>query len=179
MRAVADRDNRTRTDTIVKNDARYHLVNASRSLIAVCEAWPQMTDAKRSELNLPIRDREPTPQTRLTVAPFIDILSQNGLSVKVGLRDAAASTRRRRPAGAIGATILTHVGETAPATIEGWTFQGNTSKTTVDITFPPMTPRGAKVWIVATWFSRTSMSSPPSRPLFTYLSGADGLAQAA
>ena len=57
MSKCADRDNCTRTDRVVRDEARRHLVNASRDLVAVCEAFPAMTDEKRSELNIPIRDR--------------------------------------------------------------------------------------------------------------------------
>jgi hypothetical protein len=120
LRVVQDRDARTRTDTVIKNGARRHLVNASRMLVAVCEAWPQMTDAKRSALNIPIRDRVPTPRPRPSTAPLLNGVSQLGLTLKVSLRDAADQTRQGRPAGVLGATILTHVGEEAPASIDGW-----------------------------------------------------------
>ena len=179
MAAVQDVDTRTRTDVVTKRECRKALVAASRQLVNVCEAWPQMTDTKRSQLNLPIRDRDPTPTPRPTSAPILDVVSQVGLTVTIALRDASDSTRRRRPDGVMGATILSHVGETAPATIDGWTFQGNTSKTTVDITFPPMTPRGARVWVTAVWYNRRSQSGAPSRPLSTYVAGADGLSMAA
>ena len=174
-----DLGSKTRTDTVVKSAARDKLVAASRALVDICQAWPGMTDAKRSALNIPIRDREPTPTPVPALAPLLEVVRQDPFSVTIRLRDAANRERRGKPPKVLGACLMTCVGDVPPNTVEDWTFQGNTTKTTETVEFPRTLVPGTKVWVTAAWCNARLLTGPPAAPVGVRLSGTEGLGKAA
>jgi len=155
-----------------KNLAKQNLVNGpggARALVALCQAFPGMNDALRAELSIRPRDVEPSPAPVPDDAPQLNIVSTVGRKVTLRLRDPKNPDRRGKPEGIQGATVLTHVGTTAPQDPLLWTFAINTSKTTFDIDFPVTIPAESKVWITAFWFNSRKDNSPPSTPVATRL----------
>src|SRR5258706_406301 len=57
-----------------------------------------------------------------------------------------------------------------------WTFQGNTPRTSMNVTFPGATPAGAKVWFTAFWFNPRKQSGPAATPLGINLPGGAAMA---
>lgn len=140
------------------------------------QANPSVTGQQKSSLGLTVRDVEPTPINPPADAPTLDVLSAVGRSVKVRLHDSANPTRRGKPAGVAGASLFTCVGATPPADISGWTFQGNTSRTTADVQFPAEVPAGATVWLTAFWFNPRAQNGPTCAPVSTNLPGGGAVA---
>ena len=95
------------------------------------------------------------------------------------LHDALNPTRRGKPLGVAGASVFSFVGPTAPAELAAWKFEGNTTRTRVDVLFPADTPPGSKIWVCAFWFNPRAQAGPTSAPVSTNLPGGTGLAQAA
>jgi hypothetical protein len=88
------------------------------------------------------------------------------------------SLGRGKPPGVKGSSILSYVGENAPDEMSQWKFEGNTTRSTLDVEFPPTVPAGAKVWLTAFWFNPRMQSGQACTPQFTNLQYG-GLSQAA
>lgn len=166
---IACNDPGTRTPTAIQNKktAKVALVAEIRRLAAIIQAHPGTTDGMRRDLNLTVRDYEPTPVPVPGTAPSIDFISVVGNAIKIRLHN-ADSTKRARPANVTGATVFTFVGEAPPADIAGWKFEGNTKETTVDINMPPTTTPGSKVWVTSFWRNSRDQSGPATTPVFTW-----------
>jgi hypothetical protein len=96
--------------------------------------------------------------------------------VRIRLHDSTSSTRRGKPPGVSGASVFSFVGAVAPTDETGWTFEGNTSKTVVDVAFPSATAPGAKVWFTAYWFNARKQSGPPATAVGTNIPGGAAMA---
>jgi len=169
----------TRTPMAIeeKDDLKAALIAITRDLVRVCQAWPEMTNAKRVALGITVRDPEPTPVPIPEQSPQLDIAAVNGRRISLRLRDSQTG-ERKKPEGVNGAAVLSYVGETIPANIRDWSFEGNTTRTDVDVVFDETVPMGAKVWLTAYWFNRRAESGPACSPVSTHV-GFGGLSQAA
>ena len=161
--------------TATKNAAKAQLLIIARELYAFVQDNTAVTDAAKIELGVVVKDFQPTPVPPPAEAPAIDILSVSGNTVRVRLHD-AVDTSRPKPAGVKGAAIFSHVGATPPATAQEWTFQGNTTKISIDVAFGAETPAGAKVWFTAFWFNTTALSGPAAAPISTNIAGGGAMA---
>ena len=174
--------NATRTPSSIetKDGAKDALISGPdgiRALVPIVQAFPGTTNAMRRDMGLTVRDSEPTPVPAPTLPPDLAVQSVLDRTVTFRLRDIQDTTRRGRPAGVDGATILMFVGDSPPGDPLGWTLLMNTSKTTLSIDFPPSIQPGAKVWLTAFWFNQRKESGPIASPVSVRLS--DGLAAAA
>lgn len=179
---VATGDNSTRTPVMIQNKktAKEAMVDGAggiRQLVNIIQAFPALTDSQRVELGITVPDHEPSPVPVPEDAPLLAIESTLGRTMKLQLRDMDDSERRGKPEGVAGATILMFVGEDAPLDPIQWIFCLNTTRTTVDIDFPPNLAAGAKVWLTAFWRNRRDEPGPAAVPVSTRLG--DTIAQAA
>lgn len=161
----------------VAKDNLLHSAGGAWELVNIVQAFPGTTDDMRGQLGLPIRDTDMTPVPPPKNAPDLSIISTFGRTIKVRLRDQDNPTKRGKPTGVQGATILYHVGDTAPTDPALWTFALNASRTTFDVEIPASVESGSTVWLVAFWFNARKESGPASS--FEYTSIGDGLAAAA
>jgi hypothetical protein len=163
---------------IAKNQAKTKLLNGeggARDLVSIIQVFPDTTDAMRGELGLRIHDAEPTPVPEPTTPPDLSIVSTFARTITVRLRDQKNPDRRGKPDGVQGATILYHVGDTAPADASQWIFAKNTSRTSFNVEVPANVEAGSRVWLTAFWFNTRKESGPAATPESTRIS--DGFAQ--
>lgn len=166
----------SRSAIVSKNAAKILLIANARLLAGIVQKFPGTSNTQRSELGLTVRDAEPTPIPPPATAPTLSIVSTIGNTVRIRLKDPANPSRRGRPSGVDGAAIFTFVGAVAPTEEADWTFQGNTARTSINITFPGSTPAGAKVWFTAFWFNPRKQSGPPAIALGINLPGGAAMA---
>lgn len=162
----------------IKNTVRDNLVAEIRRLVKIAQAAPVMNDDKRAALQITIPDSDPTPSTKPAIYPGIEVTGVRGNAVSFRLFDPANATRRAKPEGIAGATLLSYVGDAPPSDEGAWKFEGNTTRTSSIIELPNTVTPGAKVWITAFWFNRTAQSGPAADPVFTHTQFG-GLSQAA
>ena len=162
-----------------KNADRDALRLAARRLVSIIDGQANVTDAQRVALGIVVRDASPTPVPRPSNPPLIEVQQTVGNSVTIRLLDSRDTSRRGKPAAAIGATVFSFVGDVAPAEENGWTFEGNTSKTTLTVQFAQLLPPGTKVWFTAIWYNRKAQSGPPAAPVTCNLPGGSAMAKAA
>jgi hypothetical protein len=147
-----------------KNTAKQNLLygpGGAWQLVNIIQAFPAITNDDRVALNIRIPDTDPQPVPVPSERPNIDIVSVSAYSIKVRLHGDGI---RGKPANVKGASLFTHVGPTQPTDMNGWTFQGNTTKNTADLVVPPTTPNGSTVWITAFWFNNRMQAGDPTEP---------------
>jgi hypothetical protein len=173
--AAIDPGVRSKSLVATKNAARLALKTSARLLAKIIQGQASVTDAQKIELGLNVRSA-PTPIPPPADAPGITILSTVGNTVKLRLFDAIDSANRGRPAGTDGASVFSFVGAAAPTEESEWNFEGVTSRTKIDITFPEATAPGAKVWFTAFWFNERKQSGPAATPVGVNIPGGAAMA---
>ncbi len=173
----------TRTTPAVqaKKTAKQDLIDATRPLVNTVQVYVGTTDQMRADLQITIRDTTYTPVPVPDSTPALSVVAVSGRTIKVNLRareaDGSPSEGRARPAGVKGAAVYFATGDDYPQDITGWTFKGNTSKTTFDVTIPDAVAAGSKVYLTAQWYNTKSQTGAACPPVETSI--ARGLSQAA
>ena len=167
---------RSPANIFAKNEQKKTLVNATRMLVDVVQAWPPMTNDKRAVLGITVRDRTPRPVPRPTERPRIAVTGVSGHDVTVELT--REDGRRGRPANAAQATLLSFVGESPSANPDDWRFEGNTTKAATTVEVSTSVPAGSRVWVTAFWSNRRAQSGPPAEPVSAFVQFG-GMARAA
>jgi hypothetical protein len=162
--AACDPGVRSKAAVITKNQAKVNLQADARLLAKVVQGTGSVTDAQKTTLGLNVR-ATPRRAGMPADAPSIDIVSVSGRTVSIRLHSAAVAGKRGRPAGVKGATIFSYVGETAPTDASAYKFEGNTARTTFEVTFPDAVAPGSAVWITAMWFNTRAQSGPAAQPV--------------
>jgi hypothetical protein len=168
--AACDPPQRSKSAVVAKNAARTNLKNAATLLANKIYASPTVTDAQKVELGMPPRS-SPSPIPAPGTEPVINVVSTNGWTVRIRLRDAEGSSRGK-PAGTIGASVFSYVGPTAPPDLASWKFEGSTGRVNkIDVQFSEELASGTKVWFTAFWFNGRKQSGPATEPISTNLPG--------
>jgi hypothetical protein len=160
---------RNKAATAAKNSAKASLKIMATQLANIINGQPTVSDAQKIALGLTVR-ATPSPVPAPANPPELDIVSVTGRTVKIRVHN-NVTMKRARPAGVTGTTVFTYIGMTPPGDVTLWTFQGNTSKTVVDVAFPEATPAGSAVWLIAFWYNGKGQSGPACSPVSTYLAG--------
>ena len=145
-----------------KNDARTALKNSARLLATIIQGQATVTDAQKIELGLTVRSA-PSRIPRPADAPALDIVSVERRTVHLRLHDATDASRRGKPAGVAGATLFSFIGPTPPSNPNDWKFEGNTTRTTFDVTFPDSVAPGTQVWVCASGERPRPRAARPAR----------------
>ena len=122
---------RNKASTAAKNSARAALKISATQLASIIEGQPSVSDAQKIALGLRLRVT-PSPIPAPGYPPELDIVSVIGRTVKVRVHN-NVKMKRARPMGVTGSTLFSFVGTTPPGDMTAWTFQGNSSKTVIDI----------------------------------------------
>jgi len=159
---------RSKSLTATKTSMKIALLSLLRPMYGAIQASATVTNTQKVNLGITIR-RAPTPVPAPSTEPVVTVVSVTGRTVKLRLRDAANPHRVGRPVGVASATILSYVGATPPAGIGAWRFEGNVSKTLIDVVFPDTVAPGALVWFTVFWSNRKDEAGPACDPVSTYL----------
>jgi hypothetical protein len=159
---------RSKTLVASKNAARASLKYSARLLAKLVDGTGSVTAAQKLELGLSVRHL-PSPIPPPAFAPALDVLSVAGRVVRLRLHDATDAARRGKPPFVDGAAIFSYVGASAPADLGQWKFEGNTTRTRVDVLFPNAVAPGAQVWLTAFWFNERKQAGPVAAPVGTNL----------
>lgn len=135
------------------------------------QANPAVSDALKLGLGLRPHDVHPTHIPAPGLAPLATVVSVTGRAVRVRLADALNPSRRGKPDGVAGATVLSHVGDAPPENLDGWKFEGNTTRTVVDVLFPSTVPSGSTIWLAAPWYNPRAATGPAANPVSAVVAG--------
>lgn len=176
LAAAREAGTRSMVLTATKDAAKTELLRIGRELYALVQDSLSVSAADKQDVGVVVRDLNPTPTPPPAQAPGIEIRATVGNTVKIRLFDVADSARRGKPLGVIGASVFSFVGASAPTEESAWTFEGNTGLTRLDITFPPETAPGARVWFTAYWFNQRKQRGPAANPAGTNIPGGAAMA---
>jgi hypothetical protein len=142
-------------------------------LAKIIDGTATVTDAQRLDLGLNVR-ATPAPIPAPSQAPNLDVAGRLGTTVTIKLHDGSTSGRRRKPAGVQGASVFSFVGTggaTPPAELADWKFEGNTTRTKIDVQFDAALAPGTLVWLCAFWFNPRGQAGPGCTPVSAILAG--------
>ena len=168
--AVAADDN-TRTPVAIaeKDTAKDVLIANMRSLGRRLQANPNLSDAQRVALTLPVRDANPSPSQPLVTRPSVSIIGVAATDIAVRAVDETTPMSRKKPVSAVGLQYFSWVGpEAAPQDLEQWRFEGVASKSDYVIGFN-LADAGKPITIVARWMNRKGEVGPTSLAISTAL----------
>ncbi len=158
-----------------RNDARQALLAVGRELYAFVQANTAVRDSLKIELNVVVRDHEPTPSPVPVSAPVMSVLGVTGRNLYLSVQ--GNTTDRARLKGTIAGQVFYHVGAEAPASVDDWKWLANVGRSPAMVTLPTDVAAGSKVWLTGFWVNTRKESGPLSEPFSTYLGG--GVSQAA
>jgi hypothetical protein len=166
--AAVDPGTRNKSSVAAKNAARDALKAAVRPLVLLVQGTVTVTDAQKLALGLTVR-AQPSPIARPALPPVLDVVAVNGRTVTVRLHDAENAGKRGKPAYVKGAAVFSYVGAVAPEDPAAFKFEGNTTKTVVDVVFPNTVAPGSVVYLTAMWFNERAQSGPACTPVSTHV----------
>ncbi|MEM8782526.1 MAG: hypothetical protein AAGE65_06660 [Planctomycetota bacterium] len=152
----------------IKNTKKDALIEETRKLVRICQAAPGMNDDKRRALGITVPDTSRTPVPPPEVAPAMDVVSVEGRTVHLRLREASTG-KRRKPDGVYSATIMKYVGGSIPTELDDWVLVGSDTRLDTSVEFPDSLTPGTKVWFTAFWLNRRAESGPMCVPVSTHL----------
>jgi hypothetical protein len=168
--AAVNPQTRGRSTCFAKDEAKKSLVALMRQVARQIQGSMTVTNQQREDIGLPVHDVEPTP-VGVPGQCAVEIVSVVGRTAKVRIFDPANSTRRGRPPGVAGMTVVSYVGDQKSENPADYTLQGVTSKSIIDVTFPASVPAGATVWISAYYFNAKCQAGAAAVPQSTNLQG--------
>ena len=163
-RSALDSKIRSSSLAAAKDLAKDSFLTYARSLYSRVQADATVADADKLLLGITIR-ATPVPTPVPSVSPAVDIVSVTGRTVKIRVHDAAGDGKRLKPPGVKGAAICTHVGPTGPTDPSAYQWQGNTTRSIVDLPFADDLAPGTVVWITAMYFNERQQNGPACTPI--------------
>lgn len=162
---------RSKPLTAARKSARDALLQYGRHLYKVVQGFPGLTPQQLAGLGVHVIDVEPTPIPPPATAPLLNVLLVMGNIVRIKLSNAAEQASRARPAGTIGATVVSHVGENPPAQLNQWKLEGSIGRNITDVVFDANLAPGTKVWISAYWFNNRKEAGPMAPAISANIGG--------
>ena len=164
--AASNDGTRTPAAIMTKLEARRTMVQKLRELARIVQAYPGTTNTMRTTLGLTVpSQRQPIPAP--SQSPTIDVKTVVGRTITIRLHNNSAS--RGKPAGVDGAAVFSYVGSAPPANIDDWKFEGNTTRTLINVEFGSSIPAFSQVWLTAFWFNPRGQSGAACEPINTFL----------
>ena len=141
------------------------LIARMRSVGARVRANPAVSNALKLSIGLRIPDVTPTPSPVPATKPVVTVLKVDGRTVRCCVADELTPNARRKPEFVTEYEVFTHVGNTAPADVAAWTYQGQGTRNVFDVTLADTVASGSKVWIACRWCNRRGQHGPASEPV--------------
>jgi len=164
--AVVQNDStRTKVTVAEKDTAKAVLVADMRTLGRRLQANPNVSDAQKEALALPVHDTGHSPVPPPVTRPVVSLIGVAQLDVAVRAVDGTTPTSRAKPAGAVALQYFSWVGDqTPPQDLEQWRFEGIATKSDFVISYN-LADAGKPVTIVARWMTRKGYVGPTSQPI--------------
>ena len=160
--------NAARSSRQLKDTNRDALVTKLRSLVNRIQAYPGTTDAKRTTLNITVRDSTPTAVPAPTTQPVLFVDTSNRLQHSISFRDSLTPTSKAKPQGVLGCEIYPKIvdptatpPQSPPSSIADCEFLG------LDSASPYVADYGAETggktaYYIGRWANRNGLTGPQS-----------------
>jgi len=160
-------DPSTRTKGAVANfnNALRAMTQLATNLNRIIQGTSTVTDTMRINAGLRVYKTTRTPEGVPTQKPYLTSRGVDGQWVTIELGQDIS--RRSKPAGVAGATILMATSPTAPAS--DWQFVTNTTKTKLTVQLPTGAA-GGYVYLTAFWTNSKDEAGPKANALPVFVS---------
>jgi hypothetical protein len=160
----------TRTIPIVgqKNLCKRELTVATTRVVEVIQAWPGMTNTKREELGITVRDRTARVVPVPTEKPSVTVVEVDGHWATIGFGS--------KPTGVSGVSIFVQYDQSGSTDVPrgAWEFVAMSGRTRVRLPFYK-TLDACTVWVSAMWFNGRKQCGPSSTPVSIRLAATEPL----
>lgn len=163
-------DTRSGPKIEAKRDALRAFKSAVRPVIDIIQANPAVTNERRRELGLRVRRGTGTPSPVPATAPSVMTMLTGPQSIRVTVRDPAASDRRAKPAGVRQVGVYVRRGATPGGPVADWPLDTLSGRTTVDLIWEDIALE-TTVWVSCCWLNSRSERGPFSPPRCVRLPG--------
>lgn len=164
LQTATDPSTRTKPNVLTKDNAKKALVAIIRAVAKIAYGTPSVTESARADLGLP----PPKPWTPIpapTSAPKLTVVGVSGLTATIKLENPDA-TKRGKPSGCTGCSVMSFVGEQPPQNMTDWAFEGSTANVQkIEVQFPAGTSPFARVWLTAFYYTARGLSGPACTPV--------------
>ena len=158
---------RTPPSIATKNTAKKAMIASVRPLVAALQVSAAMNDAKRRTLEIPVRDREPSPVPPPTQMPRLTVTSVTGRVLNLDIRDEEG--KKQKAPGATGLWLYSFVGENPSGDLTQWRFNGGSGKWNPQIAFPETVAPGTPVYVTALWINHKQQPGPACAPVKAHI----------
>ena len=172
MQECNDPDTRTRGRVARKNNHRAAVKKRASQIVSQIKGAGDISIELLTGLSIKLRKKNNSRIPPPSSGPIVVIERVDRNVAYVRLIDADKPGGWGRPARATGAIVSTYTSELDPPTdIKQWHTHRNVGRTRLQLPFPSDLTPGAKVWIVACWFSNRKECSPFSVVVNTRIPG--------
>ncbi|MGP1681402.1 MAG: hypothetical protein ACTS8S_03630 [Giesbergeria sp.] len=154
---------RTKPAVAAKDSARLALVDYSRELGMIVQAWPSITPTLLGDLGLTVRDTTPTPIPAPTTVPLVSILAGTNLALTVRYADELTPSARKKPFGATAIELWAKVDDVPPVSPADTSFLGLYTRNPIALAFGGG-DGGKLCTIYGRWVTRRGLVGPWSLP---------------
>jgi hypothetical protein len=162
--AAADKKTRTSSAIIERNQARkVYEAEIRRVVKTYLINNPNVTDAQRNDMGLPIHKTTRTPSQVAKTFPWVEVLTY--MIRHLILNYGASSTERAKPEGQIGVEVLWVISHEKPSGIEQLIHSVFDTRSPIDLEFSEE-DRGKTVWFVIRW-ENTRGEKGPWSPMYS------------
>lgn len=179
MMAARSAGDRSKSLTDTKNSTKIALLPTLRAYYQQVQGSVVVTDSNKTLLGVLIPSNSRTPDPVPGMSPAVTVLSAIGRTVRVRLSDSEEPDRKGRPPRTDGIAVFSYVGPTPPAELSDWTFQGNSGRSILSITFDASVPNGSTVYLTAFYFNGSKQSGVACDPVAVFLPGGGVVSSAA
>lgn len=164
LNLATDPSTKTKVTTMQKNVSRVQIISVIRALARRVQANNTVTAAAKIALGLPVHSLVPSPIPAPVTRPMVNPMTFTPGGLKILIVDETTPTKRKRPAGAIGAQIFSFiapVGTAPPADLKQWAFQGIATRADFQLHYAPA-DSGKEASIIARWLNGKGETGPNS-----------------
>jgi hypothetical protein len=167
---ASDPNTRTKPKIVAKDLAKAQLIASLRSLSQRIQNNPAVSAEKKSELGLPIWDREPSTVPAPSTRPVISLVAAAGNLQLLRVVDETTPTSKAKPEGVAGVEIYAWIGETPPAELSQWQSKGLFTRSSFEISYTSE-DAAKQATLMARWYNAKGEYGPVSEPITALVAG--------
>ncbi|MEM9751756.1 MAG: hypothetical protein AAF916_00050 [Planctomycetota bacterium] len=171
-----DPNTRTKPSVQDKQTKKKALVEQIRPLVQTLQNSPVMTDAKRDQLQIPVRDRQPSPVPPPEEMPKLNVKRVEGNVIFLQLLN--QNDDKKRPVGVKQVFVYSFIGANPSGDLQSWRFEGASTRLDPNFVLPETIAPNTQVWVTAQWVNGKGQTGPACAPVETW-TNRSGLQQAA
>jgi hypothetical protein len=174
--AMNDDAQKNKSLVAARDQAKKALLDFARPLYTAIQANPNVTYQAKVDMGIKVKS-PPSPIPAPGVVPTLSVASVFGRQVRLNIRNPITG-KRAKPAGCVGVSLYSFIGDAPPTGNQQWRPEGNVTKSEILVNFPESVEPTTVVWFCAFYYTARGLSGVTCTPIHTRIGfeGADPLA---